>query len=174
MHIVSIIIAVVIVFTGVYFSQRNRVEVVDQGPADTLEVLSEAEDQEEQQQEQEEIQPIKEPDPTTTSSPIPLITPIPFSLNLSGYRYPNSQAVSSSDNSLLLNSTDDTDKITDWYKERIKVEGMGAKTFVKTKTNDNVLNKLVGADSEKEIRVEITKESDESVVKISVKVSSSN
>ena len=45
---------------------------------------------------------------------------------------------------------------------------MNSKSFVQTKTNGNVLNKLVGARGDKEIRVGIVKKNDESVTKITV------
>ncbi len=47
---------------------------------------------------------------------------------------------------------------------------MNVKTFVTTKANDKVLNKLVGADADKELRVEISKDPGDSLVKISVTI----
>jgi len=43
---------------------------------------------------------------------------------------------------------------------------------VKTKTNDNVLNKLVGADGKTEIRVEITKPAGNPTTEIKVSITS--
>lgn len=164
MSIIATFIAVIIVVVGIFFSQRNRSDFNQS--TSTSKVISESEEQ------------LKPPSPTNVeedkSSEIPTITKAPtpaLSQNkVSDYRYPNSQTISSSSDSLLLNSTDDTDLITNWYKEKIKNEGANVKTFVTTKTNDNVLNKLVGADGEKEIRVEISKEAGESLVKISVTI----
>lgn len=92
----------------------------------------------------------------------------PSTSNIFDYKYPNSETVSSSDTSLLLNSTDNVGVITDWYKEKIKESGMNVKTFVTTKANDNILNKLVGANGEKKVRIEISKNGEGSTVRISI------
>ena len=166
MNIVVTIVAVVLVITGVFISKISKKEIQT---SETSQVLSVEEEIKE-----EEVTPTTgshqtdTPIPTKTPIPSPTNTPKPASSNLSSFQYPNSQVVSSSENSLILNSIDNADSITDWYKEKIKGEGMSVTSFVTTKTNDNVLNKLVGADGEREIRVEITKEAGSSTVKISV------
>lgn len=170
MHLVSIIVAVAIVLTGIYFSQKNGAGVVE-GPPASSEVLSEEESQEDDlSDEVGESSPTDMPNsPTNTSTPSPTEN-LPAPAGIESYRYPNSSVISSSESSLFLRSSDDTDKITDWYKEKIESEGMSAKSFVKTKTNDNVLNKLVGASSSKEVRVEIRKDSGETSTEISISV----
>ena len=166
MNIVVTIVAVVLVITGVFISKISKKEIQT---SETSQVLSVEEEIKE-----EEVTPTvgshqtDTPIPTKTPIPSPTNTPKPASSNLSSFQYPNSQVVSSGENSLILNSIDNADTITDWYKEKIKGEGMSVTSFVTTKTNDNVLNKLVGADGEREIRVEITKEAGSSTVKISV------
>ena len=45
---------------------------------------------------------------------------------------------------------------------------MNVETFVETSANDKVLNELVGADGQKEVRVEINKNSGASLVEISI------
>jgi len=169
MNIVVTIVAVVLVITGVFVSKISKREIQT---SETSQVLSVEEEIKE-----EEVTPTTGSHQTDTPSPsrrlsgpeaFPTNTPKPPSSNLSSFQYPNSQAVSSSENSLILNSIDNADSITDWYKEKIKGEGMSVTSFVTTKTNDNVLNKLVGADGAREIRVEITKEAGSSTVKISV------
>ena len=166
MNIVVTIVAVVLVITGVFVSKISKKEIQT---SETSQVLSVEEEIKE-----EEVTPTTgshqtdTPIPTKTPIPSPTNTPKPASSNLSSFQYPNSQVVSSSENSLILNSIDNADSITDWYKEKIKGDGMSVTSFVTTKTNDNVLNKLVGADGEREIRVEITKEAGSSTVKISV------
>lgn len=168
MNIIITIVAAIIVITGIFFSQRNRTSF-DQGTSFSK-VLSESEEQSGEQLEAPSPTNIEEGKSsgvgTITKSP----TPTYFQTNLSDYKYPNSQTVSSTANSLLLNSPDNSDTITDWYKEKIRGEGMNVKTFVTTKTNDNVLNKLVGADGNKEIRIEIKKEAGNGDVEISVKI----
>ena len=166
MNIVVTIVAVVLVITGVFVSKISKREIQT---SETSQVLSVEEEIKE-----EEVTPTTgshqtdTPIPTKTPIPSSTNTPKPASANLSSFQYPNSQVVSSGENSLILNSIDNADTITDWYKEKIKGEGMSVTSFVTTKTNDNVLNKLVGADGEREIRVEITKEAGSSTVKISV------
>ena len=166
MHNLLVFTAVVLVIAGVFFSKISKKENEIPESSQVLSV--------EEEKEEEKVTPtvgshqVETATPTKTLTPFPTNTPKPASSNLSSYQYPNSQVVSSGDNSLILNSTDNADTITDWYKEKIKGEGMSVTSFVTTKTNDNVLNKLVGADGEREIRVEITKDAASSTVKISV------
>ena len=169
MNLAVTIVAVILVIVGVVFSQTGKTE---SQTSETSQVLS----VEEEKDVEEELTPTVESHqtdtsiPTKTPTPFATNTPKPVSTNLSNFQYPNSQVVSSSETSLVLNSTDNSDTITDWYKEKIKGEGMNVTSFVTTKTNDNVLNKLVGADGEREIRVEIKKDPGSSVVNISVVV----
>lgn len=169
MNIAVTIVAVVLVIAGVFFSKISKKEIEIPESSQVLSI--------EEEKEEEEVTPTVEIDKTDTptppsgqrpSGPAVTNTPKPSSNNLSSFQYPNSQVVSSGENSLILNSIDSSDTITDWYKEKIKGEGMSVTSFVTTKTNDNVLNKLVGADGEREIRVEITKDAGSSTVKISV------
>lgn len=104
--------------------------------------------------------------PSLTPTKIPTKTPTPTSkslvnTSLSSFVYPNSVVLESSSNSLELTSQDDPDKITNWYKDKIKATGISVTSFVTTKTNNNVLNKLVGADGKLEVRVEIEKNANE-------------
>lgn len=87
---------------------------------------------------------------------------------LDNFIYPGSEMVSSNDSSLQLRSSSDVDNITDWYKEKIRSLNMNVKSFVTTKTNDNVLNKLVGANGNSEISVEVKKEPKNNYSEISV------
>jgi hypothetical protein len=90
--------------------------------------------------------------------------------NLNDFFYPGATQISSHDNELKLESSDDPSKITDWYKSKIESLDMNAKSFVNTKTNGNVLNKLVGDNGDLEVRVEISKKENETKVKISVEL----
>ena len=168
MNIAVTIVAVVLVIAGVFLGQFSKEEIKT---PETSQVLSVEEEKEETEKHilTVESQQIETPSPTQMySGPKVTNPPPPVSTNLSNFQYPNSQLISSGENSLILNSIESTDPITDWYKEKIKGEGMSVTSFVTTKTNDKVLNKLVGADGDREIRVEITKESGSSTVKISV------
>ena len=160
--------AAAIVITGIIYSRINRVEI-NLPQENKEEVLSESDDV----------------TPTPFASPKPFGsepqgrrptaeagTPTQSTINpnILNYKYPNSQIISTSSNLLSLESFDDSDVITNWYKEKVNSLGMNVKTFVTTKANDKVLNKLVGADGNKEIGIEISKENSESAVKISVTI----
>lgn len=106
--------------------------------------------------------------PTVTSTSAPSSVPSPTQSNINSFIYPGSIKVSGERNSLVLQSTDDPQAITNWYKEKINSIGMNAKSFVQTNANGNILNKLVGAKSGFKISIEISKKSNEENVKISV------
>lgn len=103
------------------------------------------------------------------SSPAP--SPQAPSSDLDSYRYPSSTIVSSSSDTLMLESQDSSDTVTDWYQDKIQSQGLNTKSFVKTKTNGQVLNKLVAAGGSTKIEVEITQASDQSIVSIRVNLS---
>lgn len=131
-------------------------------------------------------------DPTSTPAPAPTptqpgATPTPSAtvtikqevkdnsivsqtFNLADFKYPNSNQISGSDNTMNLESNDTPDLITDWYKEKIRSLGFKSKSFVQTKTNGNVLNKLVGASGNREIRVEVIKSADSPKVSINLSI----
>lgn len=120
--------------------------------------------------------PVPTPTPTPFSSPEPTAeaaTPIPTvpvtvtvtvtrSPVTSDWQYPGSSQISAG----VYESSDPSDKITDWYQDKIRQLGLNIKTFVRTKTNDRVLNKLVGASDQVEIRVEISKNPGRSITRI--------
>lgn len=88
--------------------------------------------------------------------------------NINDYRYPNSSVKEEGESKLSLESTDDSNTITNWYKGKITSLGMNTKSFVQTNTNGNILNKLVAAKSGFKISVEVSKKSNEEKVEISV------
>ena len=114
--------------------------------------------------------PTQTPNPTSPPptlrppSPIPTYTPSPQlpPPNTSDWQYPGSVQASPGN----YQSSDPPEKITDWYQDKIKNLGLNIKTFVRTKANDRVLNKLVGANSQTEIRVEISKNPGDSTTRI--------
>lgn len=105
---------------------------------------------------------------TPTITPSPTIKPNQTSQTISDFQYPASIVVSKTDNTITLESTDDPKKITDWYKDKIKSMNMNVTTFVQTSINNNILSKLVGANGNQEVRVEISKQNNNAVVKIVV------
>lgn len=125
------------------------------------------------------------PAPTNTPTPSPQPTVIPptatptnkptqQSQKISDFQYPGSTIISIINNAAVFESNDDPKKITDWYKDKIKSLGMTATSFVQTNSNGNILNKLVGAKSGSEVRVEITKQNNSQKLKISVSLSIDN
>ncbi|TSC88179.1 MAG: Uncharacterized protein G01um101416_202 [Microgenomates group bacterium Gr01-1014_16] len=99
------------------------------------------------------------------ATPIPTtpVTVTPPSVT-SDWQYPGGSQISAG----VYESSDPSDKITDWYQDKIKQLGLNTKTFVRTKTNDRVLNKLVAAGISTEIRVEISKNPSDSLTRITV------
>ena len=160
MNVVVYIVAVLVVATGIYISQKEKVKQGNE-ISEQVEVLSESDDVQ-----NDYISPTTKPN--VTSFPTP--TQSTFNSNILDYKYPNSQIISTSSNTLSLESDDDIDVITDWYKDKINSLGMNVKTFVKTKANEKVLNKLVGNDGNFEISVEISKENTSSSVDIFVTI----
>ncbi len=113
--------------------------------------------------------------PTNTPTPLPeniqeqtTTSTINNASNINSFIYPNAIVIAKSGNNLILQSNDDADKITDWYKQKIKELGMVASSFIKTNANGKVLNKLAGSSGEKEILVEVAKQHNENTVNISV------
>jgi hypothetical protein len=88
---------------------------------------------------------------------------------LSGY-YPGAVVESRNGTTVTLRSTDSAEIITEWYEAYIKNNNMTTKTFVKTKTNGVVQNKLTGVSNTDEIAVDIQKEQDsDTIIKLNTK-----
>lgn len=103
---------------------------------------------------------------TTSGTKIP-----PSSSNITDYQYTGARVVSSSSETLVLKSQDDSEKITDWYKEKIAGKKMNATSFVSTTANDYVLNKLEGDNGEEKVSVEIKKENGTDEITITITLS---
>ncbi len=82
----------------------------------------------------------------------------------SDFAYPGSQ--NKGDNE--YESTDNPESITNWYKEKVKAMGFNTKSFVTTKTNDNVNNVLAGASGQTDIKVTITRGSGDTTTHIKI------
>lgn len=107
------------------------------------------------------------PTPKSVPTPTPVSTTAPSS-NISDYIYPGANVVSSSDKSLSLTSSDNADSVTSWYKQKITSNGFRSEAFAETKANDRVMNKLGGDNGQFSIQIEISQDSADSQVKISV------
>lgn len=113
-------------------------------------------------------------DATPTSIPIPTSIPptstpvLSHQKNIQSFIYPGSMILNQSGDKMTLQSSDESSDITNWYKEKITSLNMNAKSFVQTNTNGNVLNKLVGANAEFKVKIQIEKNSSSNVTAIEV------
>lgn len=159
MKLSVVLVAALLVVAGAIAARFKGAE--KKGETLSLEVESQA------------VSPTPSQIPTATSSPSPTNIPTSspsFSDGIFAFIYPGARVIASTDSSATLESSEDPDKITDWYKGKIKGLGMNVKSFVVTSSNDKVLNKLSAANGKQEINVEISRENLKSSVKISVKI----
>lgn len=108
--------------------------------------------------------------PEATESPTPSPANTLSSDNNSDWFYPGAKMISEG-MTTVLESSDDTDKITDWYKEKIESEGFNVRSSVKTSANDNIKNVISAAKNSSNVHVEITKKPEDQSARIEVKVS---
>lgn len=163
MHLILTVAAVFVLALGIYFGQRNEVESeasVSQQKNDVLSTEEEVGDEDETASPTVSSQ-------TNTPSPAPS-SPPSSNTSLDEWRYPNASIISSTNNSISLESGDTPEQITDWYRQKIIDLDMSVTTFVTTTTNDNVLNKLAGADSDREVNIEIQRNAGQSITSIGV------
>jgi hypothetical protein len=158
MKIAAVAIATLLVIVGAVAARLNR---PNQTETLSLEVES---------QEGVSLTPAAAPtsEPTVAKPTKPTDEVQAPSGNISEFVYPGAKILTQTQNSVTLESLENADKITYWYKDKIVGLGMSVKSFVTTKANDKVLNKLAGADGKREIAVEISKDSGIPTVKISV------
>lgn len=102
---------------------------------------------------------------------LPSSTPTPSAS--SSFIYPGASVKSNSNGEIILASYDNPNQITDWYKDKIKSEGMNTTSFVVTNTNENIENVLAGANKTQEVKINITKKSDEKEVLIRISIKNS-
>lgn len=122
------------------------------------------------------VSPVLTSSPTLIPTVIPTVlptsipTPPPVKTNINSFIYPNSVKISIDASSVILQSSDNPQIITNWYKEKITSMGMNAKSFVQTNTNGNVLNKLVAANSDLKVSVTISRKNNQSSAEITVSI----
>lgn len=119
--------------------------------------------------------------PTLTPSPVPSLNPTPTPnvvkvLGLSTWSYPNARITLSGTNTLSLESSDNADVVTAWYKNEIKQKGYGTTSVIQTSTNGRVINKIVAAKSNETVTIEITKDTPSSptIIKITQSIETQN
>ena len=160
MKSIALGVSVFLVLIGTYVSRSYQLQNVQKRPQ---EVLS------------DEIQVEEEPSPTITTATLPSPTQIPTSNkenvvpnSYSDFYYPGATTKEQTDSRLVLESSDDAGKITDWYKKKINDKNMSAVSFVSTTANDDVLNRLEGAENEETVSIEIERKSGSATTTISV------
>jgi hypothetical protein len=166
MNLISIAIACVVLVVGAYIGKKEIHELAQNENMEIRQEVLSTEDEEPHVDEGEASVSVDTQNSfeteTPTQTPQDTLTPLPPSPvtggGLNEYRYANSELLSQTASELHLKSLEDTDTVTTWYKEKVRAEGMNIKTFVTTKANEKVLNKLSGASANREVRVEITKE----------------
>src|SRR5258706_6460349 len=139
MNLVAIAIACVVLFVGAYVGKKDLSRYAQNSNArleEKHEVLS-----------TEDEQNTTHEDDTSYDVATALKN---FTKDLTSYLYVDADIVSQTDTKLSLSSSANVDIITAWYEDKIKSEGMNIKTFVTTNANDKILNKLVGANANKE------------------------
>lgn len=97
-----------------------------------------------------------------------------LSVLIETFIYPGSSIINKDSNKLELSSNHEPDKITDWYEVKIRNLGYTTKTFVKTKTNGDVNNRLIGEKTEHQIEIKITKQQTDNQTKIHLELSNTN
>lgn len=169
MNILITISAVIIVLSGIIYSQFSKDQVIDG------QVISNQSQSSAETEESSNIQITPKPFPTTAPTTIPSPTPTEVEQNqvksnstLSQLKYPGAKELSKTDDTLIMESSDNPQTITNWYKEKIRSENMNTKSFVTTKANDKVLNKLSAVGNGKNVSIEISKASNSSIVTIKV------
>lgn len=105
---------------------------------------------------------------TSTLVPPTLIPARSSQKNIQSFVYPGSAILSQSDKEIILQSSDGSSSITNWYKEKIASLNINAKSFVQTNTNGNIFNKLVGASAGFKVKIQIEKNRSSNITTIKV------
>ena len=82
--------------------------------------------------------------------------------------YPGSNVREINTKTLILDTTDSHQSVTDWYKEKIKSTGGSVTSFVTTAVNNEIKNELEGAGGDVDVEVKIEKSAISDVVIINV------
>jgi hypothetical protein len=175
MKFIVIFTATLVLILGIAFTRLQDGVVVEQGETDVLSENTEPVLLEDEQtgvgQDGADVKGETAPTALPKATNTPTLRPMPSAdedFDLESFRYPGSRTKSISSNLLLLETDDNADEVTEWYKEKILSLNMSVRSFVTTKTNDNILNKLVGARSGLEVEVEIKKSEGKIITEVSV------
>lgn len=107
---------------------------------------------------------------TTSPTPNPTKTTTP---NNSPYVYPNAKVLSQVNGTTTLTSTDDPNRITNWYQDAFSRNNMRSIAVSMSSTNNTVDNKLAGDNGTQHVEVSMHKNATESTTTITLIISSS-
>ncbi len=99
--------------------------------------------------------------PPSDNFPSPTLSPLHTELI-----YPGSTLIKNTEQSFFLESGDAPEDITAWYKDTIESLGMNATSAIQIQTNDDIQNKVVGANKDREVTIDISKKADTQTVSI--------
>lgn len=160
MKFIPLTLCIILILSGAYASRKYQKETVS---TPEEKVLSEKE---------ETKDPLPTNTPTTSQSPTKIPTPSPTAqstnASLSEFKYPGSQVTASSQNTLSLLTSDDPEKVTTWYQEKLESLGYSAVSRVRTNANNSIENRISVGNEKTEIEVKISKEPQDNSTKIFV------
>lgn len=166
MEIAVILISFILLSTNIYTGVRNVVNRVQ----NQEEVLSiQTVDEEKETTEDPTPQPspkinvdIKVDEQTDTE--VEVVQPEPSS----EWIYPGANVRSDTASSIVIDSSDHHQKVTDWYKDKIKSTGGNVTSFVTTAVNGEIKNELEGAGGIAHVEVKIEKSAVSNLTIISI------
>ncbi len=171
MNIVLSVLAVVILTTGIILGRNvDKSEVVVQSIPEPS-VLSQEKNIPDLDSTNDLI--TESPEPTEVDVPDATVSPVASHDNttrIDAFVYPNSTLVSKTSSRVMLQSGDDPNLITDWYKQKIQSENMNVNSFVVTSVNDTVINKLSSSNSSVQIDVSIEKTPTASTTSVTIDI----
>lgn len=94
----------------------------------------------------------------------------PQTTQFDNLKYPGATVTRFDGDTMFLESSDDPETVTNWYKQRLSSLKMNINNFVRTKANESVLNVLSAIDSKYEVKAEIRRENLKSRVRILVSI----
>jgi hypothetical protein len=165
MQLTAIVLSVLVFTVGVIFSRssnykQNITQQEDEGTGRQEDVLGTVSNEE------------------LSISPTPMLTPTPTLIPartdikvFTDFIYPGAEVLSELDEEMALKSQDSSQKIVEWYKERISKKYSRIKNFVVTKTNGTELDTLTASDTSGNVTVEISKGSTDEWTTVNIKLS---
>ena len=176
MNITLVAIAIVVIIVGVVSSRGSLInqteEIVEEKKEEVLSEETESPTPSPQSGTGEQATPTATsiPMPSPSSDPSNETMEQPNNANYSDWIYPNSNIISQ-ENVLVMTSSDSTDAIHDWYRNKINSGGYNVRNSVKTSANDVVKNVINAVNDDSSVNVEITKDGG-STARIEVTLSS--